>query len=132
MMIQLEVLLPTEVLIEQAVKQVSAEAHHGAFTLLPRHIDCAVLVVPGLFSFVTENDEQVYLAMAEGVLVKRGFDVRVSTRNAVRGEDIDTLWETVREEFRQLDDRERRARSVIASLESALARQIQGLGGEEP
>ncbi len=131
-MIQLKVLLPTEVLLDETVLKVTAEASDGSFTLLPRHIDFATTLVPGLFSYEREDGQEVFLAMAEGVLVKRGFRVNVSARNAVAGEDLDTLWQTVREQYARLDDQERKARSVIASLETALARQLAALGDESP
>lgn len=131
-MIQLKVMLPTEVMIDEPVAKVSAEAVNGAFTLLPRHIDFVTVLTPGLFSFVTEAGDDVYLAMADGVLVKRGPAVHVSTRNAIRGTNLATLWQTVRQEFEQLDEAERKARSVIASLETTLARQIAQLGSPEP
>lgn len=131
MNIHLKVLLPTDVLVDERVRKVSAEAANGSFTMLPRHIDFVTTLVPGLFHFVTEEGNEVFLAMADGVLVKKGFDVNVSALNAVRGDDLRTLWQTVREEFEELDEQERRARSVIASLEMALARQIASLGGPE-
>ena len=132
-MMALKVLLPTSVFIDQPARKVTAEAEDGAFTLLPRHIDFVTILVPGIFSFVpADADEPVYLAMADGVLVKRGFDVMVSARNAIRGDDLATLWQTVHEEFYKLDERERQARSIIAALEISLARQIAALGSSEP
>lgn len=129
---RLKVLLPTDVLVDEEVHKVSAEARDGSFTLLPRHIDYVTVLVPGLFSYSREDDSQVYLAMAEGVLVKRADRVFVSTRNAIRGEDLDTLWQTVRQEFEELDDREREARSVIAALESTLVRELAALRTQQP
>lgn len=127
-MMKLKVLMPTQILVDEQAEKITAEAENGVFTLLPRHIDYAAILVPGLFSFQREEGKQALLATAEGVLVKRGFDVHVSVLNAVRGDNLDTLWETVREDFRKLDERERQARSVIAALESTLVREIAALG----
>ena len=51
----LKVLLPTRVLIEEEVAKVTAEAENGSFTLLPRHIDFVTFLPPGLLSYVDEE-----------------------------------------------------------------------------
>ena len=49
---RLTVLLPTEILVDEEVVKVVAEAQNGSFCLLPRHIDFVAALVPGLLSFV--------------------------------------------------------------------------------
>ncbi|CAG0948570.1 partial F-type H+-transporting ATPase subunit epsilon, partial [Methanosarcinales archaeon] len=65
-----------------------------------------------------------FLAVDEGILVKWGSDVFVSTRNAVRSKDLGRLKQTVKEEFHILDEREKKSRSVIARLEADFAKRI--------
>jgi len=130
MTMTLKVMLPTHILIDETVQKVTVEAENGSLTLLPRHIDFVTVLVPGLFQYVTDDDQEKYLAIADGMLVKRGFDLQVSTRNAVQDDDLETLAQTVRESFRQLDERERKARSVLAALETELARHIAILGDD--
>jgi len=50
--------------------------------------------------------------------------VRVATRRAVRGDDLDVLRETVRREFLALSEREREARSAVARLEAGVIRRF--------
>lgn len=121
---RLKVLLPTEVLIDETVKKVIAEAGNGSFCLLPKHIDFVAALVPGLLSFVSDEDEEIFLAVDEGILVKCGLRVNVSTRNAVLGPDLGTLKQTIEEQFRALDDRERLARSAIVRLEADFVRRF--------
>lgn len=121
---RLKVLLPTEVLIDETVKKVIAEAGNGSFCLLPKHIDFVAALVPGLLSFVSDEDEEIFLAVDEGILVKCGPRVNVSTRNAVLGPDLGTLKQTIEEQFRALDDRERLARSAIVRLEADFVRRF--------
>lgn len=45
---QLKVLLPTEVLIDEAASKITAEAENGCFCLLPNHVDFVAGLVPGL------------------------------------------------------------------------------------
>ena len=121
---RLKVLLPTEVLLDEEVRKVTAEARNGSFCLLPAHIDFVAALVPGLLSFEIGGGKEVFLAVDEGVLVKQGENVLVSTRNAVRGPDLGRLRRTVEEEFKVLDDRERMARSAIAKIEAGFVRRF--------
>ena len=63
-------------------------------------------------------DEEEFLAIDEGILVKCASDVMVSTRKAVRSKNLGELKQTVEHEFRTLDDRERKTRSILAKLEA--------------
>lgn len=122
---KLRVLLPTEIFIDEVVSKVSAEAENGAFCLLPRHVDFVAALVPGLLSFVsTASGKEEFLAVDEGILVKCGAQVLVSTRNAVLGPDLGTLKKTIDERFRVLDERERMARSAVLKLEADLVRRF--------
>lgn len=120
----LKVLLPSEVLLDKDVTKVVAEAENGSFCLLPRHIDMVAALLPGLLSFTTEDGQEVFLAVDEGILVKCGMEVLVSTRRAVQGPDLGTLQRTIDDQFRVLDEREKMARTVIAKLEADLVRRF--------
>lgn len=120
----LKLLLPTEVLIDEDVDKVIAEAENGYFCLLPRHVDFVASLAPGILSFTTSDDAEHLVAVDEGVLVKCGPSVLVSTLNAVPGTDLQSLRATVDESFRQLDEHERRARTALARLEAGTLRRF--------
>jgi F-type H+-transporting ATPase subunit epsilon len=120
----LKVLLPTEILLDQPVLKITAEAENGSFTLLPRHIDFVTGLTPGLLSFLDENENEEFLAVDEGILVKVGPEVLVSTRNAARGGDLGELREMVDHHFRQLDEHEKQVRSAFARMEADLVRRF--------
>ena len=127
----LKVLLPTGVLIEEEVAKVIAEAHNGFFCLLPKHVDFAAAIVPGILSFETAGGREEFLAVDEGILIKCRQEVLVSTRNAMRGPDLGQLRRTVEERFKVLDDREKTARSAMVKIEAGFVRrflEIQGHG----
>lgn len=130
---QLKVLLPTEILLDEAVRKVTAEAANGSFCLLPKHIDFVAALVPGLLSFETEKEgEEVFLAVTEGVLVKSEQEVLVSVRNAVRGGDLGEMRQIVKEKFMVLDDKEKTARTAMARIEAGFVRrflEVQKRGG---
>lgn len=115
----LRVLLPEKVVLEREVQKVVADGENGSFGLLPRHVDYVEPLVPGILSFVPVNDEdEVFVAVDEGVLVKCGAEVLVSVRNAVVGPELGSLEETVRDRFERVDKREQAMRTALAKLES--------------
>jgi len=124
---RLKVLLPNGVLMDEEVTKVVAEAENGSFCLLPRHVDFLAALVPGLVSFASVSGAEEFLAVDEGILVKCGSEVLVSTRNAVRGPDLGQLEQTVEESFRHLDDQETMARSAFAKLEANFIRRFMDL-----
>jgi len=122
---RLTVLLPTEILVDEEVAKVVAEAQNGSFCLLPRHIDFVAALVPGLLSFVkTADGAEEFLAADEGLLVKCGPQVLVSTRQAVRGGELGLLRETVEKTFKVLTDQEKRTRTALANLEANFIRRF--------
>jgi len=128
-MMHLKVMQPINVLIDERVTKVTAEGEEGSFCLLPQHVDWIAALVPGILSFESETGEEIFLAIDEGILVKQGAMVWVSVRSAVRGVDLETLHQTVQQQFRQLDEQERQARSTLARLETSFVREFMELGG---
>jgi F-type H+-transporting ATPase subunit epsilon len=120
----LKVLLPTEVLIDEEVRKVTAEAQNGSFCLRPRHIDFAAALVPGLLSFEDSEGRETFVAVDEGVLVKYGQHVLVSTRNAVRGGELGELRRIVEERFMVLDEKEKTVRTAVAKIEAGFVRRF--------
>ncbi len=120
---RLKVLLPMKVFIDQDVNKVIAEAGNGFFCILPKHIDFIAALVPSILSFEHDREEE-FLAIDEGILVKCSSDVRVSTRRAVRSRDLGMLKQTLEEEFKILDEREKKTRSILTKLELDFARRF--------
>lgn len=116
--------MPTKILLDRAVTKVIAEAENGYFCLLPRHIDFVATLVPGILSFQPPDGSEAFLAVDEGVLVKCGLDVFVSTRHAVQSDDLRLLKQTVDTQFRVLNEQEQKTRSVLAKLEAHIIRQF--------
>ncbi len=124
----LKVVLPTKILLELDVLKVNAEAENGMFCLLPHHLDFVATLAPSLLSFVSSEDEENFLAIDQGVLVKQGDQVTVATQHAVQSGDLGKLKQTVEQQFRLIDKREKIARSVLAKLEVSTIRGFIELG----
>jgi F-type H+-transporting ATPase subunit epsilon len=123
--INLKVLLPFQIFVEKKeVKRIVAQTLQGSFGILPQRLDCAAALEPGILTYETEAEGEVYLAVDQGVLVKAGIDVLVSVRNAIGGTDLAQLHEAVKREFLNLDEGEKNVRSVLAKMESGLIRRL--------
>jgi len=120
----LKILLPAEVLITQEVKKIVAEAENGSFCLMPNHIDFVATLAPGIFTYEPASGGQELLAMDAGTLVKKGSNVLVSIRNAMRAPDLGKLKQVVVEQYDILDEREKMVRSASARLEASLIRRF--------
>jgi F-type H+-transporting ATPase subunit epsilon len=92
--------------------------------ILPRRLDCATALAPGILTYETETGGEVDLAVDQGVLVKVGMNVLVSVRNAIGGTDLAELHEAVKREFLHLDEQEKNVRSVLAKMESGFIRRF--------
>jgi F-type H+-transporting ATPase subunit epsilon len=125
---RLRVLLPEQILLDTDVQKVTAEAENGSFGLLPRHADFVTALVPGILTFTPTDGREEFLAVDEGILVKSGADVRVSTRNAVLGQELGELKRMVEERFKKVDKFEKKSRDALYKMEADLVRRFMELG----
>ena len=124
-LITLKVLLPFAIFTETSdVTRIVAETREGSFGLLPHRLDCAAALAPGILTYETAAEGEVYLAVDEGILVKAGLEVLVSVCNAIAGTDLGRLRETVEQQFMNLDEQEQKVRSALAKLESGFIRRF--------
>jgi len=127
----LKVLLPFQVFAENTgVSRIVAETREGSFGLLPHRLDCVAALVPGILTYQTESDGEVFVAVDEGVLVKTGADVLVSVRRAIGGTNLGQLRDAVQKQFLTLDEEERSVRSAVAKMETGFLRQLATLQHE--
>jgi len=121
----LKILLPFKVFAEQnAVTRIVAESREGSFGLLPQRLDCVAALEPGILTYEAQGENEQYVALDKGVLVKSGQEVLISVRNAIAGTDLRQLREAVEREFLTLDEHEQNLRSVMVKLESTFARRF--------
>lgn len=121
----LKILLPFEVFADrQDVLRVVVETQGGSFGLLPHRLDCAAALTAGILTYESAAEGVVNVAVGEGVLLKTALEVFVSARAAVGGADLGRLHEAVIRELRQMDERERQVRTLVARLESDFIRRF--------
>lgn len=116
--------IPVDILLDEPVQKVIAESPTGSFCLLPRHVDLATVLVPGLLTFTRPGGEEVAVAVDHGALVKVGDEVRVACQRAFVAGDPASAAAAVRERFEAESERDKRARAALARLESDVVRRL--------
>lgn len=95
--LQLKVMEPERILVRKAVDKVIAEGVNGSFCIKPKHIDFVSALKSGILQYQSEEQEH-YIAVDEGILVKCGDLVMVSVLNGVEGMDLSKLEQAVRKQ----------------------------------
>ena len=119
---RLEIVTPLQIGLDMPVARIVTEGPDGSFGLLPHHIDFVSPIVPGILVYEDLHGREHYAAVDSGTLVKCGELVRVATRSAILGDDLDTLEVEMKRQFRLENESEREARSALARLEAQMIR----------
>ena len=126
-LMNLKIVLPFRVFDQTTgVLRIVAESPEGSFGLLPQRLDCVAALVPGILVYETEANGEIFVAVDEGILVKTGYDVLVSVRQAMGGADLATLRQSVEQEFLTLNESERHLRSMMVKLETGFIQRFVG------
>jgi F-type H+-transporting ATPase subunit epsilon len=124
----LKILLPAKVFaLETQVLRIVAESQNGSFGILPQRLDCFASLVPGILTYETAAQGEVFIAVDEGLLVKNGAEVLVSVRRAFGGVPLDELKALVKNEYLSMDEQESELQMVLNKLESGFLRQFSDL-----
>ena len=95
---------------------------------MPQHIDFVSALAAGVLTYETLEDEEKYLAVDKGVLVKVGDEVLVSSRRAIEGVDLGELSYALTEQFREINEREEAANHAMLKLEAGIIRRFAQAG----
>jgi F-type H+-transporting ATPase subunit epsilon len=112
---RIKFVLPYKTILDQEVTKITAPGTDGDFQILPKHVDGTWTLRAGILTL--EADTDLYYAINQGVVVKKGDIVYLATVQAIAGDSLEELSKTVEETLSVLDDRERKAREVLARLE---------------
>lgn len=121
----LKILLPTRIFIDSVVNKLIAEGPKGSFCLLPNHIDYTEVLVPGILVCHPPEENPYYVAVDEGILVKKRDDVFVSVFDAVKSDNLEKLETVLDQRYQRLDAKEKRSRSALAMLEGGIIKKFQ-------
>ncbi len=126
---RLRIITPLSVVVEKEdVLSVRAEDASGSFGVLPGHADFLTRLMVSVVSWRGAEGRQGYCAVRGGVFsVAGGREVAIATREAVAGDDLATLDQTVLARFHEESEREKSERVDTTRLHLAAIRQIMRL-----
>lgn len=117
---------PTAVIVDASdVAAVRAEDESGSFGILQGHADLLTALAVSIVSWRDTIGGLHFCAVRHGVLsVSAGREVAIATREAIPGDDLDSLEKDVLARFREDQDAERAARTHGLQLQMKAIRQI--------
>jgi F-type H+-transporting ATPase subunit epsilon len=123
---KLRIITPLSVVVgEGRVLALRAEDATGSFGILPRHADFLTSFAISVVSRESNDGTRHYCAVRRGILsVIGGRDIAIATREAVPGDDLATLDETVLSRFRADIETERTEHVESTRLQLNAIRQI--------
>ena len=123
---RLRIITPLSVVVdEEDVLALRAEDASGGFGILPRHADFLTSLIISVVGWKSTNGTRRFCAVRRGVLtVTGGRDIAIATREAVTGDDLATLDQTVLARFREDIETERTEHVESTRLQLNAIRQI--------
>jgi len=124
--VRLRIITPLSVVVdENGVAALRAEDASGSFGILPRHADFLTSLAISVVTWECSDRTPHYCAVRRGVLsVIGGRDIAIATREAVPGDDLATLDETVLRRFRADIEAERTEHVESTRLQLTAIRQM--------
>jgi F-type H+-transporting ATPase subunit epsilon len=124
---RLRIVTPLAVIVDEDALAVRAEDDSGSFGILPGHADFLTSLAISVVGWKGPDGTPHYCAVRRGMLsVSDGQDVAVTTREAVTGDDLDTLDGKVLERFRADIEQQRSERFESNQLQLNAIRRIVG------
>ncbi len=130
MSLELEILVPDGVVVQQSVRSVQAADASGRFGLLPGHEAFVTLLVPCVLNYRDEQGAEHFAAVDGGVLLLQGNHVAVVTREAVLAERLEEVAQAAAAMLEARRLHERMARTEFAELQTSLLRELREVEGK--
>jgi F-type H+-transporting ATPase subunit epsilon len=122
--VRLSILLPYRVFLEaDGLSRIVARTSIGSLGILPRRLDFAVSLVPGILEY-SGPDGDVFVAVDEGLLVKSGDEVIAAVHDAAGGADPGLLRKTIEDVFRSREEEQRAFREAMVRFEGEFVRRF--------
>ncbi len=110
---------------EDGVAALRAEDASGGFGILPGHADFLTSLTISVLGWRRQDGSHRYCAVRRGLLcVSAGREIAITTREAVLGDDLDTLDQTVLAQFRAAAESQRNEHIEQMRLQLSAIRRI--------
>lgn len=125
---KLKILQPFAVFADISnVMRIVVETEQGAFGLLPQRLDCVAVLVPGIMTYETQQQGEMFVAVNQGLLVKSGSQVLISVRYAFAGKELNELRDKIKQDFLNADAAAVRNQQALTKLETGFVRRFLSL-----
>ena len=128
---ELKVVTPTEVILSCPIQKITIEGIDGFRSLLPKHMDFITALKSGIMTYLTLDNKTKYLACNQGLFVKCGTQVSISTPWAIISDDLQHLKQHIKQAFQEMEQERKEVGVSMARLEIGLTKGLMQLRKEE-
>ena len=131
---RVRVFTPTEVVLDREVAHVTVEDLTGSLGVRPRHAPLVTPLVAGIVTAREAGGAETYVAVNRGVMKVNNDLVEIATRQAVAGDDLAHLENTVLASFEKEADADRVNHVAFERMRLSFMRNVLGFerAGETP
>jgi len=120
----LRIITPLVIIVDQPALVLRAIDSSGSFGILPRHGDFLTRLVVSVVEWSTPDSAARYCALRGGALTVMNGKVAITTREAVLGDDLETLDREVLTRFHAQIEKEREDHTEGTRLHMNVMRQM--------
>ena len=131
MSMELEILVPDEVIVRTRIIALSAADASGRFGLLPHHQRFHTLLAPCVLRFCEEDEQERYAAADGGVLLLEKNRISIVTREAIVANRLDDVAAAAESMLEARRTHEHAAHTEFAALRAMLLREMGGVERRE-
>ncbi len=124
---RLIVCTPLGEVLNKEISKIKLDFLNGGHTFLPKHVDFASVLKPSIAIYTDETGNKKYIACHNGIAVKKGKSITLSVRQAVLGDTLDELKNTILHEFKKADEQRKELNTAMARLEIGMLRGFKKL-----
>ena len=129
--LNLRVYTPNELFIDEVITKISVLGNEGYYTILPNHIDYVSSFGDGILCFVTQDNKRMFVGVNQGILVKCGREIQISTFNAINGgssvEELKDILKDVIKKEEEIINFEKKLKISLKNIEFELFKRINSL-----
>ncbi len=115
--IDLKIYSPIEILLDEEVQKLTFQGKEGYLTILPNHIDYVSSFESNIMSYIDRHNNQRFIALNNGILVKYSNKVRLTAYKAIIGNSLKDLKTKINEVVEKENDIEKEINKNLKQLE---------------
>lgn len=122
--LNLRIYTPDKLFPEEVITKLSINGKEGNYTILPNHVDYLSSFNNSNVSFEKQNKEKSYLWLNQGVLVKCGREIQISTFSAINNGnvklDIKKMVSNTKKDINSLIGFDRKFKNTLKNIEKEI------------